>query len=221
MLIPLLAVLAGLAAAPLTTSEVAKDARSIVDTLDIDDLKISIRELRGSDHPSPLLVRHSKSKCTILVNTGTMAHATWDAYLGEAEGKTADALRDFAVAHEIGHCILTDLRARAVTMPELTSARGSIEPVTVSLASETEASLLGSSSQKKVSIKVYDEFVSDLVGLRFIQLAYPGEFEAVRHRIREVRKAFADNDPEHDSSEYLTEQNLASVARLIDEHDVK
>jgi hypothetical protein len=221
MLLPLLAVLAGLAITPLTTSEVAVDARSIVQTLDIGDMNISIRELRGSDHPSPLLVKHSKSKCTILVNTGTLAHATWDTYMGEAEGKTAEAMRDFAVAHEIGHCIVSDLRLRAFNMPVLTSARGSIAPATPKMGSVTEAAMLGSASRREVSVKIYDEFVSDLVGLRLVQLAYPGEFETVRQRIRGIRKTFAENDPEHDSSEFLNERNLAIVARLIDEHDAR
>lgn len=219
MLLPLLAILAGLAVSPLTTSEVANDARSIVDVLDLDDMKIAIRELRGSEHPSPLLVKHSKANCTIFVNTGNRAHVTWGAYIGEAEGTTEAALRDFAVAHEIGHCILADARQASVGLPELQASRSARVIAAPIISRDAEASMAGPASDKKPTAKMYDEVMSDLIGLRFVQLAHPGEFDNVRKRIRDVRREFAASDPEHDSSEFLTEANLAKVARLIHEHD--
>ncbi len=216
MLLPIIAVLIGVAVAPLTASEVANDAKVIANTLDLDDLKIRITPLQGSDNPSPLLVKYTSSACTIYVNNGATAHAVWNRFLSDADGEYAAALRDFAVAHEIGHCVVARLRSEAVEMPPLLGTAGAVLPVGSVTSGAVSSAFTGDETARGISIKNYDEIASDLIGLHFIRIAHPTAFDPVRNRVREVRAQLAAKDPMHDSSGYLAERNLASIAKLVE-----
>lgn len=217
-----LAVTMGMAAALPSTHDVAHNARDVVNALRLHDMKVIVRPVSETLNASPFIVRSSHKTCLIHVNRSVQARVVWTAFMADENESMRRALTDFAVAHEMGHCVLTSARERNTRLPAFHRARPPGPPAPLVVPREAPqarvirvSTVVHYAPGLSADHPAYDEVFADLVGLHYVQMVSPHLFSDLMQRLRTVRTEFAVRDNAHASAAYLTDENLRRVAALV------
>lgn len=157
----------------------------------LDPQKVYIRNA-SFKNPSPFLTSGASAACVVYINDNGDAKRVWSHMLDGADASLQQAFATFSTGHELTHCLLAEPGQRL-------AKRESLER------------FLGIRFKNNVQ---FEETYGDLVGLAFLKQQDPEHYDAVFERLKEIRLEFADRDPEHDSSAYLSEENSLFASQL-------
>ncbi|WP_288108824.1 hypothetical protein [Limnobacter sp.] len=143
-------------------------------------------------NPSPFLTSGASTACVVYINDNGDSRRVWSHMLDGADAGLQQAFATFSTGHELTHCLLAEPGQRV-------AKRESLER------------FLGVRFKNNVQ---FEETYGDLVGLAFLKQQDPEHFQAVFDRLKEIRQEFADRDPEHDSSAFLSEENSVFASQL-------
>ena len=204
----LFAAVVGVNATDLTLETVRSQTQNVVSAYGVKGMKIQVAQV-DVNNPSPLLTRSSPSQCTIMLNTGSTARVVWGKFVDTKDVHEESALQGFAMAHELGHCLLAKARSNKVELPQLSSSLNSHSHGHHDFGVKTlvgRKAVIGGEDR-------YDETFCDLVGLHYVQMKHPEQYQLVVAKLKAARESFAHNDEAHRSTPFLTANNL----RLVDQ----
>jgi hypothetical protein len=206
----LLSAVVGLNATDLTVETVRTQTQNVVSAYEVRGLKVQVSQIEVNN-PSPLLTRASPTQCTIMLNTGNTARFVWGKFVDTKDVSEESAIQGFALAHEMGHCLLAKARRNEIELPQLTSQLQSAGSGGYSFAVNT---LVG---RKAVSggENRYDETFSDLLGLHYVSMKHPEHLQLVLSKLKAARESFAGADQAHHSTPFLNQANLRLVDQFI------
>ncbi len=208
----LLSAVVGLNATDLTIDTVRAQTQNVVSAYEVRGMKVQVTQIEV-DNPSPLLTRASPNQCTIMLNTSNTARFIWGKFVDTKDVSEEAALQGFALAHEMGHCLLAKARRGEVELPQLSAQ---LQSASSSSQSFMVSTLIGRKSVSG-SENRYDETFSDLLGLHYVSMKHPEHFQLVLSKLKAARESFASNDQAHHSTPFLNQANLRLVDQFVEQ----
>lgn len=208
----LLSAVVGVNASDLTIETVRTQTQSVVSAYGVRGIKMQVSQIDVSN-PSPLLTRATPSQCTILLNTGKTARFVWGKFVDSRDVHEESALQGFALAHEVGHCLLAKARKQELDLPKL-SVQLQSAPGAYSAFDDNVRTLIGRKAVQGGEDR-YDETFCDLLGLHYVSIKHPEQFQLVLSKLKAARESFASNDQAHHSTPFLNRANLIRVDQFV------
>lgn len=206
----LLSAVVGLNATDLTIDTVRTQTQNVVSAYEVRGLKVQVSQIEVNN-PSPLLTRASPTQCTIMLNTSNTARFVWGKFVDTKDVSEEAAIQGFALAHEMGHCLLAKARRNEVELPQLSAQLQSAASGSYNFAVNT---LIGRKTVTGGENR-YDETFSDLLGLHYVSMKHPEQFQLVLAKLKAARENFAGADQAHHSTPFLNQANLRLVDQFV------
>lgn len=209
----LLTAVTGLNATELSLPIVKDQTQSVVNTYSIRGLKVQVAQV-DMNNPSPLLTRSSASSCTVMLNNNSTARFIWAKFVDSKEAAEESAMQGFAIAHELGHCLLANARGKADQELPVLSAQLSSATQGQGVPDYSVKTLIGRKSVVGGEDR-FDETFCDLLGLHYVSQKHPEQFSTVLEKLKSARESFSSSDQSHHSTPFLTAANLRMVDRFL------
>jgi hypothetical protein len=140
--------------------------------------------------PTPLgAIQYADGQCVMLINQNKTAWAQWGRFLNAHNTAQWDAIIAASVAHEMGHCLK---ESRLFAQPQFSVPR------------KNPGGLSGMTGlSKSTEMVLKQELFADTVAVIYAKETWGEKADAVIQTILASREQFSQDDPSHDTSQYL------------------